>query len=127
MFEDNNVVFTVDSQKTTMAQAIDLPPGHLTDWQNRNKLAVAKLATHLPESPPNQEEIAEILIDQGATTEDDRFIELHIFGPMTVLTIEKVRVTPKKVGNRRMPKKAEVESLRASLKQNKVLDVQEVG
>jgi hypothetical protein len=46
---------------------------------------------------------------------------------MTVLTIEKVRVTPKKVGNRRMPKKAEVESLRASLKQNKVLDVQDVG
>jgi hypothetical protein len=64
-----------------------------------------KLAMQLPESPPNQEEIAGILIDQGATTADDRFIELHIFGPMTVSTIEKVRVTPKKVGNRRMPKK----------------------
>ncbi|MCY3000043.1 MAG: hypothetical protein NT168_18260 [Planctomycetota bacterium] len=86
-----------------------------------------KLAMHLPESPPNQEEIAGILIDQGATTADDRFIELHIFGPMTVLTIEKVRVTPKNVGNRRMPKKAEVASLRAALKQNKVLDVQDVG
>jgi hypothetical protein len=90
-------------------------------------LAVAKLATHLLEKPPTQEEIAGILIDQGATTADDRFIELHVFGPMMVLTIEKVRVTPKKVGNRRMPKKAEVESLRASLKQNKVLDVQDVG
>jgi hypothetical protein len=127
VFEDNNVVFTVYSQNTTMAQAIDLPPGHLTDWPNRNKLAVAKLATHLLEKPSTQEEIAGILIDQGATTADDRFIELHIFGPITVLTIEKVRVTPKKVGNRRMPKKAEVESLRASLKQNKVLDVQDVG
>jgi hypothetical protein len=99
----------------------------LTDWPNRNKLAVAKLATHLPESPPSQEEIAGILIDQGATTADDRFIELHIFGPMTVLTIEKVRVTPKKVGSGRMPKKAEVASLRASLKQINVLDVQDVG
>lgn len=127
VFEDNNVVFTVYSQKTTMAQAIDLPPGHLTDWQNRNKLAVAKLAMRLPKTSPSQEEIAGILIDQGATTADDRFIELHIFGPMTVLTIEKVRITPKKVGNRRMPKKAEVASLRAALKQNKVLDVQDLG
>jgi len=127
VFEDNNVVFTVCSQKTTMAQAIDLPPGHLTDWQNRHKLAVAKLAMQLPESPPSQEEIAGILIDQGATTADDRFIELHIFGPMTVLTIEKVRVTPKQVGSRRKPKKAEVASLKAALKQNKVLDVQDIG
>jgi hypothetical protein len=86
-----------------------------------------KLATHLPESPPTQEEIAGILIDQGATTEDGRFIELQIFGPMAVLTIQKVRVTPKNVGNRRMPKNAEVASLRAALKQNKVLDVQDVG
>jgi hypothetical protein len=99
----------------------------LTDWQNRHKLAVAKFAMHLPESPPSQEEIAGILIDQGANTADDRFIELHIFGLMTVLTIEKVRITPKQVGNRRKPKKAEVASLKAALKQNKVLDVQDIG
>jgi hypothetical protein len=46
---------------------------------------------------------------------------------MTVLTIEKVRITPKQVGNRRKPKKAEVASLKAALKQNKVLDVQDIG
>jgi hypothetical protein len=86
-----------------------------------------KLATHLPEKPPTQEEIAGILIDQGATTADGRFIELHIFGPMTVSTIEKVRITPKKVGKGRKPNQAQVASLRASLKQNNVLDVQVVG
>src|SRR2546421_4922448 len=32
------------------------------------------------------------LLDPGASSEDDDFIEVHIFGPMTVLTMEQVVV-----------------------------------
>ena len=119
-FEDNNVVFTVYTQKSEMEDAIDLPPGHFSDWPNRNKLAVAKHTKVLPKKPPKQVESVALLIDQGKTTADDRFIELHIWGPMTVLTIEKVVIIPMRVKRKKQPKKAEIESLREILADHQV-------
>ena len=78
-------------------------------------LAVAKHVASLPQNPPDRAESASILIDQGKTTAEDRLIELHIWGPMTVLTIDKVVVIPKGVKRKKQPKKAEIESLREIL------------
>ena len=114
-FEDNNVVFLVETQASSMRDAVDLPAGHISDWQNRYQLAVAKHTKTLPQNPPNQAESASILIDQGKTTADDRCIELHIWGPMTVITIEKVVIIPQKVKRKKRPKKAEIASLREIL------------
>lgn len=111
-FEDNNVVFTVYTQKASMEDAVDSPAGHISDWQNRHQLAVAKLRRSLQPLPLSPAESAELLIDQGKTTAEDRFIELHIWGPMTVRTIEKVVIIPKRSKRRKQPKKAEIQSLR---------------
>ena len=51
---------------------------------------------------------------QGKTSADDDFIELHIFGPMTVRTIERVVIERNK---RRQPKKAIIQALRHKLNQ----------
>ncbi len=89
-FEDNNVVFLVYTVQLTMERGATCPPGICATGAVETNLAVAKLASKLPAKPPDQQESAAILIDQGAATADDRFIELHIWGPMTVRTIEKV-------------------------------------
>lgn len=115
-FEDNNVVFTVYTKETLMKDAINLPEGHISDWRDRHMLAVAKLAPSLTISPPKGGDFSGFLIDQGATTADDRFIELHIWGPMTVKTIEKVAVTPKTVVRKMRPNRGEISSLRDALK-----------
>ena len=123
-FEDNNVVFMAYTRKSTIKDAVDLLEGYTSDWNHRHKLTIAKLARKLPQKTPDNVESAAILIDQGKTTADDRFIELHIWGPMTVRTIDKLIIIPKKSGRRKQPKKAEIESLRAILKDYSV-DVSE--
>lgn len=114
-FEDNNVVFTVYTQGTVMKDAINLPAGHISDWDNRHLLAVAKLTPSLASCVAKGSDFSGFLIDQGATTADDRFIELHIWGKMSVKTIENVVVIQKKVGGRKRPNRGEISSLQDAL------------
>jgi hypothetical protein len=47
-----------------------------------------------------------LLLEQGGTSEDDEFVEVHIWGPMTVLTMEEVTVTEQNPHRRRTTFKA---------------------
>lgn len=91
LFEDNNVVFTVYQQRATMADACNLPKGYRSCWDDREKLCVAKLAGVLQ---PHHvlSDFPKLLIQQGRTTRDDRFVEVHIWGPLTIRAVERVRV-----------------------------------
>lgn len=71
-------------------------PGYRATWEDRARLAVAKLADRV-ESATGDGQFPTILLTRGATTADDDFIELHILGNMTARTMEKV------VLNRRPP------------------------
>jgi hypothetical protein len=95
VFEENSVTWMVHHD-FRMSKMCNLPPGHRAVWNERNKLAVAKLANKIkPNTPPNSYSI--LLLKQGATREDDHFIEVHICGPMTVRTFEHVTIKqPKK-------------------------------
>jgi hypothetical protein len=97
LYEDNNVVFTVYTQALPMADAVDLPKGYRAIWDDREKLCVAKLAPKI-ESGTTVSDFPRILLESGRTTMDDRFVEVHIWGPLTVRSIERVRVFRK--GNR---------------------------
>ena len=106
LFEDNNVVFTVYGQRATMADAESLEKGHRAVWADREKLAIAKLAAKLlptltPDTYPG------IVLEQGKTTEDDRFIEVHIWGSLTIRAVESVTISRR--GNR--PLKALIKDL----------------
>lgn len=69
-----------------------LPAGYRSDWADRAKLAVAKLA-HRIEVTTTDGEFGGLLLTRGASSADDLFIELHVFGMMTIRTYEKVVVT----------------------------------
>jgi hypothetical protein len=91
LFIDNNVVFTVYEQKAAMADALNLERGHRATWDERHKLCIAKLGPRLdPNAVPG--DFARLLLTQGATARDDRFVELHIWGPITVRSVQSARV-----------------------------------
>jgi hypothetical protein len=67
------------------------PPGHRATWPERSRLCVAKLAGALDAST-RQDEFPSLLLQQGTTPEEDRFVEVHIWGPMTIRTIERILI-----------------------------------
>jgi hypothetical protein len=101
----------VDEQKATMADAENLEKGNRATWDERRKLCVAKLG---PQLAPNMtlQDFPGLLLEQGATTRDDRFVELHIWGPMTIRSVQSVRVERR----RNRPLKAQIGDLRNQLK-----------
>lgn len=68
------------------------PPGWRATWDDRGKLGVAKLATRLSKDTQSPE-FARILLTRGKSSLEDEFIEVHVFGTMTVHTFEKVFLT----------------------------------
>jgi hypothetical protein len=91
------------------------PPGNLTVWDDRGKLAVAKHAGELKEKS-DESDFPSVLLTSGSDTTDDRFIELHILGGMTVRTFEKVVLTSRPNGTA----PAIVKGLRLGLKKHGV-------
>jgi len=91
LFEDNNVVFTAYDRQVAMSSAHTLEPGHRAIWDDRHKLGVVKLAV-CSASRPKLKDVRQLLLQQGKTTTDDRFIELHIWGALTIRAVTKVRV-----------------------------------
>jgi hypothetical protein len=115
LFEDNNVVFTVYEQTTTMAQAEHLPRGYRAVWEEREKLCVAKLAPRL-HSGLKAADFSVLLLEQGATSRDDRIVELHIWGSLTIRSVQHVRI----LRERSRPLKAAIKDLQRLLKQYNV-------
>lgn len=91
VLEENCVLF-MQHQGTTFAQAHDLPKGYRAPWKERSKLCVAKLAMKL-DSAMSAASFPKLLIHQGATTADDDFVEVHIWGSITRRTLNEVIIT----------------------------------
>ncbi len=91
VFEENSALF-VERHGIKISRKPNLPKGHCATWDERAKLVVAKLSPKI-DSATRSDEYSGLLLKQGATSEDDEFIEVHIWGPMTVLTMERVIVT----------------------------------
>lgn len=70
------------------------PYGILSTWQNRAKLGVAKLAKRLTASTQSSE-FPELVLKPGSSGLDDEFIEVQVFGDMTVRTFESVTLSGK--------------------------------
>jgi hypothetical protein len=87
VFERNSVVFFQKKDDTRVGDAP--PPGYRAVWRRRDSLAIAKL--HAQIGPATAvDDYASILLKAGATPQDDEFIEVHIYGPIHRMTIEKV-------------------------------------
>lgn len=88
VFEGNVVMRLLD---TTIRETISLPAGYRATWQERAKLCVAKLAEQLDDKT-TQDQYPDILLKQGTSSAEDDFVEVHIYGPMTVRTMAQVTV-----------------------------------
>jgi len=87
VFEENTLVFC---RKHKVIVGQPPPEGFLSTWENRGKVAVAKLAKKLDKTT-NEREFSSILVLQTGKTDADEFIECHIFGKLTVSNIESFR------------------------------------
>ncbi len=104
VFNENSVLF-MERHGVRVSRKRDFPKGYRAVWEERDKLCTAKLAACIDSmTAPNQ--YSNLLLAQGASPETHEFVEVHIFGPITVLTMAKVKVTPAKAGPRAKISKA---------------------
>ncbi len=94
VFEENSAVF-MERHKIKISRELKVPKGYKAAWVDRGKLCVAKLAGKI-DSHTGPDKYSALLLRQCATSKDDEFVEVHIFGAMTVLTMEQVIVTAPK-------------------------------
>ncbi len=92
VFEENSVMFMI-RQDVKLADAGKLPEGHRATWSDRGKLCVAKLADKI-NGDTTSGALPELVLRQGQSPEEDEFVEVHVGGPMTVRTLE--RIQPKR-------------------------------
>jgi hypothetical protein len=86
VFEENTLVF---ARKHRVPAGGPIPSGYRATWEERNKLAVAKLHTRLSKATDPQA-FSGILLNVGGGTDRDDFIEVHIYGPLHRRAIEVV-------------------------------------
>ncbi|MFY9823442.1 MAG: hypothetical protein WAM82_18820 [Thermoanaerobaculia bacterium] len=92
--------------------AYNAPAGSRATWKERARLCVAKLAARFrPET--TEVDFASLLLRPGASPEDDDFVEVHIWGPMSSWTF--ARVVLSSTAGARRPARARVKALRAKL------------
>ena len=66
------------------------PPGYITSWNNRNKLAVAKLAERI--TPDTKEtDFARLLLFSEGNRATDEFVEVHIYGTFDSKAVESIK------------------------------------
>jgi hypothetical protein len=94
VFDENSVLF-MERHGVKVSRNPNVPKGYRAIWGERDKLCVAKLAARVDSATtPNQ--YSGLLLTQGASPETHEFVEVHIFGPMTALTMAKVTITVSK-------------------------------
>jgi hypothetical protein len=109
VFDENSVLF-MERHGVKASRRPDIPKGFRATWNERNKLCVAKLAGRIDSfTTPNQ--YSGLLLKQGASPEDDEFVEVHVFGPLTVLSMAEVTVTVPKA----RPKATIVRAIKSKL------------
>jgi hypothetical protein len=101
-FEKNSCQFFLDLRKIDIDRTIEIPKGYRSTWPDRPKLALAKLGKRLlGDMTPDQ--FSSVLLTAGSTTADDDFIEVHIFGAMSVETFQQVTIDETAAANHYAP------------------------
>ncbi len=84
VFEGNSTLFLEQT-------AYRLAAGHRAPWSERQKLCVAKHAGDLtPDS--NRDDFQSVLLQQGRTTGDGGFVEVHVWGSLSAFSFERALV-----------------------------------
>lgn len=87
LMEENSFDFV---ETHTLLPGRPIPLGYRSSWENRHKLAVAKLASEITEDLSLGGQAALLLFSEG-NYDTDSFIEVHIFGPFDAKAIAAVK------------------------------------
>lgn len=88
-FEENSLLFFSKHFRPGINELTRLPRGYRATWGERAKLCVAKLADRI-DGGTGHGAYSGLLLRQGSTPDEDDFVEVHVWGPMTIRTIEQV-------------------------------------
>lgn len=119
VFEENTFNFV---ERNNHPATVPVPPGLRAAWADCHLLAVAKLADRIRPTT-TAGEYPRILVEAGAGTGADQFIEVHIHDPLTEAAVEKAYLPEIPSGLTRTKAKAEKALLRAVQEQLEALDV----
>jgi len=88
VFEENSVLFF---RKHDIRAGNDyaVPQGYRAPWEMRHRLVAAKLAPSL-NSATDATEFASLLLKSGVDSANDEFVEVHIWGGLTIRSFVKV-------------------------------------
>ncbi|QDT99879.1 hypothetical protein [Gimesia aquarii] len=89
MIEHRSSVFIENSALFFFVNGPNIPSGHRSTWVNRTKLGTVKLADDIKEDA-TLKDIANLIMKCGETARDDDFLEVQIFGDMTIRTFEHI-------------------------------------
>lgn len=108
LFEENTLVF---ADRHNVPATKGPPPGFKGRWNDRGRLAVAKLGAAVDDST-EPEDYPDILLKQTGATDTDDFIEVHIYGKLDEHCVESYRLPKPKnkdeqVFHRRLKRKLE--------------------
>lgn len=87
-FEENSVVF-MEHHNVHAVGDYTLPRGYRSCWEDRAKLAVTKVMAGLGFTRTT---MAEELQHPGATGKEDVFVEVHIWGSLTIRSIANITI-----------------------------------
>jgi tetratricopeptide (TPR) repeat protein len=87
VFEENPFLF---NRRHTVYSGDKCPVGYRATWENRSKLAAAKLAPKINQDTTNSHFPAMLLAQDTTNAGDDDFIEVHTYGPLHQRTIQHV-------------------------------------
>jgi hypothetical protein len=89
LFEENTTTFRLNRR---IVEADEIPKGYRSTWFERIKLCIAKLERSI-DTTLTPDKYSNLLMNPGKTGADDEFVEVQIYGPMTIRTIEKITFT----------------------------------
>jgi hypothetical protein len=90
VFEENSVIF-MKRHGINGVDDFSVARGYRATWARRVDLCLSKLASRIHSgTPPGK--FAGILLTAGRKPEDDEFIEVHIWGPLTIRSFQRVAV-----------------------------------
>lgn len=88
LLEENSYVFT---KKHDVFRTNNIPPGFRAVWQDRRKLAVAKLAKNISIST-GPSDYPDLVLHSDGDRSTDQFIEVHIYGEFDSQVIDEVQI-----------------------------------
>ncbi len=109
VFEENSVMWMVRRSRS-IDDLDSVEPGFRATWPERARLAVAKLAGKLePDTSPDL--FPRLLLSCGPAGADDEYVEVHVYGPLTVRALAQVKIRPPRTKRRAVLQEAVLELL----------------